>query len=403
MFMKYRKSAILILALAFCAALTLGLGACSKGGSAHEGVEVVYVLNGGSYRNMTTPVRSYYNFKSGTQNLIKELQDGIIAPTGYTLEGWYTSYSVDDDGNETFSGKWNFATDKVGDEGVTLYAKWMKNLVRKYEVCYRDDNGEAVVLGSYDVRPNDRFRDDKKFCDARSGYTAMRYADANDRIQVQYYDENGEPWDDSFIFPSTDSDYTVRVFVKHLEGTFTFVATEAQLKAAANANQGIYLLKDIDFGGDPITSVFSGFRSYGQTFLGNGHSVSNFVLDYPTSRNDLVSDDDLAGDNLLFVSLFRALDGATIKDVSFTGVSVTVRTTISSLKALYFAPIAVKMTNSKIENVTFSGRLVLEKLPSGFDESNFVRELENAYCYKDGASTVDGFTATVEYVDSRAA
>ena len=172
-------------------------------------VKVIYRLEGVIYQNCEDPVIQYDDFDEGTSNLIidlSELSGQAIVRTGYTLEGWYTK-KTGEGSNAIYEDKWDFENDKVTSDGITLYAKWKKNILYAYEVCYRDEtDGSVHSLGSYEVNEGDRFNDyyASYFGNKRYGYTAL----------AGLYTENDEPWDESFTHPGGEVDTAVRVFLQ---------------------------------------------------------------------------------------------------------------------------------------------------------------------------------------------
>ncbi len=68
------------------------------------------------------------------------ITDPQTTSTGRYLEGWYTE--------DTFDNKWNFATDKITDHDVTLYAKWLAKIEKPTATSStKTYNGEEQSLG----------------------------------------------------------------------------------------------------------------------------------------------------------------------------------------------------------------------------------------------------------------
>lgn len=358
-----RKSAVMcLLLLLTVVCLSAALTSCGNSTRDFDGkIKVIYHLEGGIYQNCEQPVIQYYDFSGGEGNLIVELSKlsgQSIIRTGYTLEGWYTEKTGDGD-NVTYSGKWDFENDKVSEDGVTLYAKWKKNILYTYEVCYRDENDQTVhTLGSYEVSEGDTFNDyyASYFGNKRYGYTALG----------GLFDENDEPWDASFTHPGGEVNTAVRVFLHYIEGDYVLVDSPRKLLASKNSN--IYLTKDIDFEGDD----FSGFGDFKGIIKGNGFAIKNFNLSYDSSRNGLVTDPDINTEGgLLCISLFRSLKGAEISDITFSDFTVDVKAGFPGTKMIIVAPLAIKMENSRLTNVTVTGVTVTcSQLPSGFDKQS---------------------------------
>ena len=367
-----RKSAVMcLLLLLTIVCLSATLTSCGSSTRDFDGkIKVIYHLEGGIYQNCEQPVIQYYDFSGGEGNLIVELSKlsgQSIIRTGYTLEGWYTEKTGEGD-NVTYSGKWDFENDKVSEDGVTLYAKWKKNILYTYEVCYRDENDQTVhTLGSYEVSEGDTFNDyyASYFGNKRYGYTALG----------GLFDENDEPWDASFTHPGGEVNTAVRVFLHYIEGDYVLVDSPRKLLASKNSN--IYLTSDIDFEGDD----FSGFGDFKGIIKGNGFAIKNFNLSYDSSRNGLVTDPDINTEGgLLCISLFRSLKGVEISDITFSDFTVDVKAGFPGTKMIIVAPLAIKMENSTLTNVTVTGATVTcSQLPSGFDKQS------SLIVYGDGA------------------
>lgn len=123
------RKLVLILIIILSASLLL-LAGCDDVVQ-YEGVKVVFMLEGGTFQNGEGSVVYYYQFPEGAQNLIRPLEDFAsddddLVKNGYDLEGWYLTKKTDKDGNVSYTDKWNFDTDTVDAEGVTLYACWKK-------------------------------------------------------------------------------------------------------------------------------------------------------------------------------------------------------------------------------------------------------------------------------------
>ncbi len=348
-------------------------------------VKVIYQLEGGIYQNCEQPVIQYYDFDEGTSNLIVDLSalsGQPITRAGYTLEGWYTKKTGEDD-NVSYDDKWDFENDKVTSEGITLYAKWKKNIIYTYEVCYRDEKDQSVhSLGSYEVNEGDPFNDyyASYFGNKRYGYTALG----------GLYTESDEPWDKSFTHPGGEVDTAVRVFLHYIEGDYVLVDSPRKLLANKNAN--LYFTCDIDFEGEE----FSGFGDYKGIIQGNGFTVKNFTLSYDNSKNGLITDADLNTEGgLLCISLFHSLKGAVITDLTFSDFTIDIKAGYPGTKMILVAPLAMKMENSTLTDVTVTDATVTcTQLPAGFDKASSLIVLEDQAVY----FTPEGDTSEVTNV-----
>ena len=367
-----QKKAIVCLVLCLVCLLAALTGCSDSDRNFDDKVKVIYHLEGGIYQNCEQPVIQYYDFDEDTSNLIVDpssLSGQAITRVGYTLEGWYTQKTGEGD-NVSYEGKWDFENDKVTSSGITLYARWKKNIIYTYEVCYRDENDQSIhSLGSYEVNEGDTFNDyyASYFGNKRYGYTVL------DGL----YTESDEPWDNSFTHPGGEVDTAVRVFLHYIEGDFVIVDSPRKLLTNKNAN--LYLTCDIDFEGE----AFSGFGDYKGIIKGNGFTIKNFTLSYDNSKNGLITDADLSTEGgILCISLFHSLKGATVTDLNVSDFTIDIKAGYPGTKLILIAPIAMKMENSTLTNIAITNAIVTcSQLPTGFDKESSLIVLEDEAVY----------------------
>lgn len=310
----------------------------------------VFMLEGGICQNSTTSVTYKYMVAEDESVFIADpnkLVAGDVTRTGYILDGWYKTKTVDSEGNVTYSNKFDFAVDKMDIEGITLYAKWNKEIKFTYDLVARlynedgspvlDENGVQAekLIGQYIVNKGDTFNDVLKYCNKYSGFTFMG----------TYRDADGNIWNDEFVHPGGDDSTAIKVYPDYIEGSYTLVSNKEEFLKAMSGNKGIYLLNDINLGGSEIS--FKTFNN--KIFNGNGHKVSNFKL---SSALELTIgfEEDIA--NAQFYSIFKSVKNSTIKDVEFTNITLDVKVSAySRLKYIYIAPLAVRVESSEISNV----------------------------------------------------
>lgn len=358
--------------------------ACScAGDNLYDGkVKVVFNLEGGTYQNSQRAIVHYYSVEDGGSGRIcdpETLSGDEIVRNGYSIEGWY-AVKTGEGADATYSDKWDFSTNEITADGVTLYAKWVKDIRYTYNVCYLNENGEKVVLGEYAVDEGGVFKDKFKYAEKRTDgvYTP-----------VGYYDEDGEPWDENYAHPGGGESLAIDVFVDYVEGRFTVVSTADQLKAATKGN--IYLTADIDMKGEALS-----FGDYKYKFFGNGHEVKNFTINYDPGKDGLKEDMDATGSGkCLYVTLFGAATDAVIENVTFSNVKVNVSTTFKQTSKIYILPVATKLGKTTISNVSFSGTYEIIKLPDGFDNENLIISNE-AFYEKDSSSVVTNVTVDLK-------
>lgn len=318
--------------------------------------KAIFYLEGGVCQNSHDRVSYLYTF-NGTitdmlimdPNVLETNPNDMILKNGYHIEGWYKTKTTNPDGTISYSDKWDFSKDRMTLDGVTLYAKWEENRTYKYEVYYKDKDGNDCYLDGYECKEGAKFSDTLVKHKTVEGYTTLGYLD-----------ELGNAWDSNFKHPGGDADLTIKVYLDLIEGEYTVVKTARQFKNAISRGQNIYLYNDIDFDEDEIN-----FNSYSGTILGNGYTISNFTIGYDDSRTGLKGElDDLTGSsNHLYVSLFFELNNAVIKDITFKDAIVDIDTRNSQIKYLVFAPLAVTLNNTLLENVEFTGSFDITRIP----------------------------------------
>ncbi len=345
--MKLFKAFMLGIAMIF----VVSLYGCSKENDYSNKSKVVFELEGGVYQNCTLPVFHFYDVEENGSTLIYELNHFSkqeFERAGYVFQGWYKTKNIEGD-IVTYSDEWNFESDQISKSGVTLYAYWKKAINHTFDVCFTDENNKTVIIGSYEVEEGDTFDDYMNYAKKRIGFTALNFKD-----------EQGNLWDDSFKHPGGEADLNIKVFVEYIKGEYAIVRTAKELKA--NKNKNIYLMNNIDMNRDKLS-----FGDYKKDFQGNGFTISNFTIDY--DGGGTISDFEDPLNNSLYISLFKSLDGANIENVTFDKVSVVVNTNYSKIYKIYVSGLASKITNSTIKNVTFNGTYSYIKLPTNFDVS----------------------------------
>lgn len=375
-----KKNVIKILLFLICVASIFLSAGCSKADNYDGMVKVVFELEGGTYSNSTMPITYYYNFEKGTENLIKELGDkSLSSSTGNKtvtngtmfLEGWYKTRTEEGEGESkkvTYSGKWNFATDKVTDAGITLYARWVKYV---YRICYNDEEtGEAVkndewvypVIGTDGKLSDTRAR---SVAEARLGYTMI----------PGYYDEEGNDWNMDFVHPQDDDNPIVDVFVKYVKNLndtpWVMVSTASDFEKYFSSRSNIYLFNDIDFNNETLKGINTG--TYDGVIYGNGHTIKNFSVECVVKKESCeIRIDDEIPDRSIVLSLFGKTDGAIVKDVTFENVIYTIESGYTGMTQLVVAPVCLRATNSEFTNVTFNGKCVIKEINDKARDKFFV-------------------------------
>jgi len=362
--MKFKKILFVCFSL-FIIQLVTG---CNNNSDEPKGVKIIYELEGGVYKNCLNPIRFYFEFGEEDMMYIQDpttLTNDAVTRSGYTLEGWYT--------DKNYTKKWDFDKDQVSKEGITLYAKWKKNIIYKYNVCYYDKQNNLQIINSYEVQAGEKFNDYLNYAKKRNDglYTPIRFLN-----------ESGEVWDENFAHPGGDSNLDINVIVEYIEGDFALVSTAEQLRQ--NKNRNIYLLNDIDLGGEEFP-----LKDYRYKLVGNGKTISNCIVTTNPTKYGLSVDHTQDDQNSLYVSLFGNIKNATIIDVTFDNVVFEIKSTFTNTYKIYVSPICTKLENCIIDKVTINVTYKCVELPSGFDiEENLVFVTDEAYLIDSSNNTV---------------
>lgn len=378
-----RRSFFLIIVAFF----VMLLCSCGNESDKYAGrIKVTFELEGASYKNSKNPFVQYYG-KYGEESLVYEPStlpgnaNNQITYPGYELLGWYTVKNENEDGSKTYENPWDFTTNTIKDNDITLYASWKKIEKCFYNVCYLDEDGNKQILGTYSTSEGGKFLDSLGYAKKRTGYTAIQDI-VDSKLSVIYYDEDGNPWDSNYTHPGKDggNDGYIDVYVKYLKGAFSFVTSFNELKT--NKSRNIYLLNDIDCGG----ASFSFNNLDKKTIYGNGHTISNFKVQY--SASNLVTDSIDNTQNTLYIGIFNKLSESTIKDLTFDNFSVEVNTLLSKTKRIVVSPI-INIVSSTLDNVKFNGTYTVTKLPSNFSNDDLIFVTDKASYISDNESNVN--------------
>ena len=351
---------------------------CNKNSEEPEGIKVIYELNGGIFQNCTLPVRQYYQYEENQKKLIyapdKFVENDAVSKSGHELEGWYT--------DEALTNKWNFETDEITDEGITLYAKWVKVYKYTYNVCYFNENNEKVIINSYRVNAGDTFSDRRNFAGNRKGYTPMKYVDAL-----------GNDWDFDSKHPGGDADLAIDVFVEYIEGEYKLVSTKEDFLNALSSGDNIYLLNDIDLENKAID--FGNISKF--EFIGKGHKVSNVVINKEILYAQDVSVDHLNKEShSVYISLFGDVKNSKVMDVTFENVLFKISVTPARAKTIYIAGLTTSIVDSEITNVSINATYELVKLPEGFNVETNLIVSQNEFIISKTNSTTNNISISIE-------
>ena len=322
------KKYLIVLAL-LAVTLTLLLSGCGKSEQDLDGMYVAsFELNCGTLdlKSFNVSTKINYAYEPGSYILDPTTYGNYeIFREGYIFTGWYRTAECNE--NE----KWNFSTDTINSEGLTLYAGWEKKIVYSYTVCYVDGT-ETKTLGTYSVEAGAAFEDYRKYANKREGFTPSGYfADAACTT----------PWDFATVHPGGEVDTDIAIYVSYIPGDWILVNSYNKLKSSIGKGN-IYLTSDIDCGGQEL--FFSG--TFSGTFEGNGYTIRNFKVNkFGTSKNP---------SSAIFDTLAT---GARIQNVTFENVLFSFFDVDSDAWNVKVASLAKKVGNCTITNVSVSGKI----------------------------------------------
>lgn len=349
--------------LLVCFLMTMALCGCSKKETKNTATATFY-LEGGVCLNAKEKLLYIYDlpdenastYIADPNSLVSE-ETKKITRYGYFIEGWYQTKN-EDNGVVSYSDPWNFTTDKMTKDGVTLYANWEKVVTYTFDVCYFDENGEEKVLKSYTTKEGSTFESTANtICgnpNLAQNKTALVYKDDAGTI-IGLKDENGNPFDLKTKHPGGEVSTTVKIYVDILNDEFRLIKDSKDLVRYKTKN--LFLINDIDMEGEEF-SIFE----YKGIIEGNGHKISNFVIDYSTNKTNLTSSYDGSGENgFIYASIFSKLKGATIKNVTFEN-SINIKAKkYTGFNKFVFNSLAGSITDSIISNVKIVTDLTIDQ------------------------------------------
>ncbi len=256
-----KNKLLLILAITFVAAAALlAFTACNTNEQSLDGLYIVtFEFNGGILDTGATNVEgSIFHAYEPNQYAIDINAKFQFRRTGYKFDGWFK--------DENLTEEWNFETDRVT-QNLTLYAKWSSEIVYSYTL-YLVDGTETTKLGSYNVEANAKLDDNRGYGTSLSIY---------DKTFLGYYSDKEltKEWNGDFTHPGGKTSLDIPVYVKAMDGVWSFVSNYDELKKALGSN--IWLTDNVDCGGSELFFGDSQ-RIFGGKINGNGFVISNFVI-----------------------------------------------------------------------------------------------------------------------------
>lgn len=394
--MKKIKITLLVLLSAVCA-LCLFAG-CSGGLNTRTGIKVTYDLCGGKYKNSSAPIVVYYRFPENVKHYIKSLpvaenSNAKVEYVGNNFDGWYT--------DKDYKNVWNFETDEVVGEELTLYAKWSPKIEYNYAVGYKDENEEFVTVATVKTYVSWTFAQSESsimnLSDQREGYTFLKKLTLDADDEAKYF-ENGK------IKESTEN-VLIKVYAEYMKGEYFIISSREDfddIDDYAYKGKTILLMNDIDCGGDDLTTEFIdmfnlmdgvpkyyGLTSYDPENKGVTYKISNFTVE----RNNTNYDSETG---TLTASLFGDICGGedengkvivNIENVAFDNVSILVDPWFLNIKNIEYSLFARELKDVSIKNVKASISFVIDTLRKN-DGHTFLEADGKYFTSQENASVV---------------
>lgn len=264
----------------------------ANGGEMGSSEKIQYILpEKGSY--MPEPGKEYGS-ASGTVSI------PTAKRSGYELTGWFRG-TESADGTVTLGDAFDFATEKVTESRLTLYAGW--NRKAYFNILYGDGKESKQV----EPRSDGAFK-----APTIRGYTVIGYYLDEELTQEITFDDRGYS---TYKHPFGENP-EVTVYTKWLKGSYTLVSEPSDL-ASIKVNTNLYLLNNIDMSGATTDAI----GEYCGTIEGNGFTISNWTNERKTP-----------GQETSF-GLFTVLSGATLRNVTFENCNVISSVFVSNATA----------------------------------------------------------------------
>lgn len=302
-----------------------------------------------------------------------------ISKNGYFLAGWYSERNlrVDENGQAldeygvpvsqsgreqgyTYSGKWDFDTDKftVSDDteyssetpAVTLYAAWIPYF--SYEFYAENETGEFSYLDSYSAidleipewNENTGKLDAKNF-PSRDGYTVDAvYLDADKHENLTEKISGAERFVD--YETGTTSVESIKIYTTWLEGNWFKIYNAKQFYNNSRLDGNYILCADIDFSDDIWSPTLTKGKFTGK-IIGNGYTISNI---------NVVQ----ADNSQLFGGLFGTVeDSAVFENVRFENITYEINAGSRMQGATFGLFAGTVSADAEFKDFEISGSLII--------------------------------------------
>ena len=320
----------------------------------------------------------------------------VAVNNGYFLAGWYRERHEAADGTMTYSGRWDFANDRltVSAEGdysaeepvLTLYAAWVPMF--EIEFCSLRD---GAVLGTYAYNPNETQVLVPQWNPETGAIDMFKFPSISGfTFDGAYYDAAGtqKVEGDLVVHPGVVNyeDGTVEnagmtLYVDYLEGEWYHIYNVEQFLDNASVNGSYVIHADLDFTGEIWpTSLMHG--SFAGTIQGNGHTFSNIEV---TQTNN----------SKTYAGLFGNLtETAVLSDLCLENVTFTIKSGTRVAGTAYGLLAGSVSAGAKITGLTITGSTLAVDSGCYFGTDDYVIGLVSGMGAP-GDLDYSGITATV--------
>ncbi|MDE7181814.1 MAG: hypothetical protein K2O41_02120 [Clostridia bacterium] len=358
--------------------------------------QVTYYANDGKFDGMNLNEKNIY-YKVGSQVIVDfdKVSNISIARTDYIFDGWYM-VELDENGSPVFEDKENNVvklTDEAVDPSKPIYikekehlyfgAKWQVDVRLELILVTEDgqsittangviENGQPVAYRSFGsqstIQINNGTAPDCKSVD----YTFYEY----------YSDEAcTQPFAGTVQKPAAGTG-NPKIYAKYIKGVYTMVRSANNVQNMMfnlGSDTSYYICNDIDCAGLSGFNLWFNFEKTNVKIEGNGHKISNVVIDTSIENSDKAS-------------LFGTLSStAKISGLTFENIELTATIKPNAFVDTMHLFVTAAEEGAQIENVAFKSVSYKITIPDTSKIGNIqkIDDVYNTDCWLFGGMTTD--------------
>ena len=327
-------------------------------------VKVTFDSNGGTFKGSDSSVIDLFKADDIGEDGIKLLAPDdarrdknnalTVTKAGYFLAGWYREMTAIDPANPdagySYSGKWDFESDRLTENELTLYAAWVPYYT--YEIYDSETNTLVATTSAINLtipkwNSGDVTLDMDNF-PVREGYTLIPDEVDYSASDIIVNEINGKTtitgkWDED---SATSLTPTIKIYTKWQEGERYRIYSTEDLRKNASVSGYYEIYADLDFAGLEWPSVFANDKFEGKIF-GRNHTISNVTVE-STSRSRI--------NNGLFSSLG---ENAYIENLSFENITHKINLMSVAPGASFGLLTGTVAEGAEFNNVSISGKILI--------------------------------------------